>query len=155
MRTLDDIDKRILDALQNDGRLTNLELADRVGLSPSPCLRRVRALEESGVIDGYGVRINRRAVGLNVMAFVLVRIERHGEVDARTFRQALKALPEVVACYITSGEFDLLLHVVVADLDEYRKFSLDRLLRVPFIRDIRTTFVIDTVVDARPLPVAP
>jgi Lrp/AsnC family leucine-responsive transcriptional regulator len=155
MPNLDNTDRRILDALQGNGRLTNLELAQRVGLSPSPCLRRVRALEESGAIGGYAARVNPRAVGLNVMAFVLVRLERHGEVDTRKFRQALKALPEVVACYITSGEFDLLLHVVVADLDEYRKFSLDRLLRVPFIRDIRTSFVIDTVVDSRPLPVTP
>jgi Lrp/AsnC family leucine-responsive transcriptional regulator len=149
---LDATDRRILENLQKNGRLTNQELAERVGLSPSPCLRRVRALEEAGYVEGYSIRLNRRKLGLNVVAFVFVQIERHGQIDVGKTRKALVALPEVVACHVTSGEFDLLLQVVVQDLEEYRTFSLDRLLTVPGIRNIRTSFVIDSVIDERPLP---
>lgn len=151
-RALDDIDRRILENLQQDGRLTNLELAERIGLSPSPCLRRVRALEEEGYVGGYTVRLDRRKLGLNVIAFVFVKIERHGQVDAKATRKAIAALPEIVACHVTSGDFDLLLHVVLQDLDAYKSFALDRLLKVPGIRDIKTSFVIDTVIEDRPLP---
>jgi Lrp/AsnC family transcriptional regulator, leucine-responsive regulatory protein len=149
---LDASDRRILEQLQKDGRLTNLELAARVGLSPSPCLRRVRALEEHGYIDGYTVRLNRQQLGLNVMAFVLVKIERHAQIDMPGMRDAILALPEVLACYVTSGDFDLLLRVIVQDLGAYRDFALDRLLGIQGIRDITTSFVIDSVTDDRPLP---
>src|SRR4051812_825801 len=128
---LDAIDRRILEQLQRDGRLTNLELAERVGLSPSPCLRRVRILEQAGVIQGYAARLNRRKVGLGLTIFIAMNLERHGEVETDTFRDMIAAMPEVVACYVTSGEYDLLLQVVVEDLEEYREFSLNRLLKMP------------------------
>jgi Lrp/AsnC family leucine-responsive transcriptional regulator len=148
---LDAADRRILEHLQVNGRLTNLELAEKIGLSPSPCLRRVRALEEAGYIAGYTARLNRRKLGLGITAFVLVQLDRHGAVDAEAMRAAITALPEIIACYVTSGEFDLLLQVVVRDLDEYRRFSLEGLLAVRGIRDIRTSFVIDAPIDGRPI----
>jgi Lrp/AsnC family leucine-responsive transcriptional regulator len=149
---LDAIDRRILEHLQRDGRLTNLELADRVGLSPSPCLRRVRLLEEAGVIEGYAARLNRRKAGLGLTVFIAINLERHGGGRARTFREAIAAMPEVVACYVTSGEHDVMLQVVVADLEEYREFSMSRLLEMPGVKDIRTSFVVDTFKEDGVLP---
>jgi Lrp/AsnC family leucine-responsive transcriptional regulator len=149
---MDSIDLRILEALQADGRQTNLELANRVGLSASPCLRRVRRLEEEGVIDGYGARLSRERLGLDVVAFVRVNIERHRDADAELFMKAASELPEVIACYVTSGESDFLLHVVVADLVAYRRFALEKLVRVPGVKDIRSSFVIGTVKEASSLP---
>lgn len=149
---LDAIDRRILEQLQRNGRLTNLELAERVGLSPSPCLRRVRILEEAGVIEGYGARLNRRKVGLGLTIFIAMNLDRHGEVDVQSFRDMIAALPEIVACHVTSGEYDFLLQVVVADLEEYREFSLNRLLKIPGVKDIRSSFAIDRVKDDETLP---
>lgn len=149
---IDAYDRRILDALQADGRLTNLELADRVGLSPSPCLRRVRALEAAGLIKGYGARLDRKKIGLGMTVFIAVNIELHREVEATHFRQALMAFPEVVSCYITSGDYDFLLQVVTPDLEAFREFSLERLIKVPGVKAIRSSFVIDTVKDGAPFP---
>lgn len=149
---LDAIDRRILDQLQRDGRLTNLELAERVGLSPSPCLRRVRILEASGVIEAYSARLNRQKVGLGLTVFIAMNLERHGEAEASVFRELIAAMPEVVACHITSGEYDFLLQVVVPDLEEYRRFSLDRLLKMPGVKDIRSSFAIDTLKEGGVLP---
>lgn len=149
---LDAIDRRILDQLQRDGRLTNLELAERVGLSPSPCLRRVRILEEAGVIEGYAAKVNRRKVGLGLTIFIAMNLERHSDVEADKFRDIITVMPEVIACYITSGEYDLLLQVVVEDLEEYREFSLNRLLKMPGVKDIRSSFAIDTFKEGGALP---
>jgi Lrp/AsnC family leucine-responsive transcriptional regulator len=149
---LDAIDRRILENLQADGRLSNVELADRVGLSPSPCLRRVRRLEAEKLIESYGARLNCRTLGLGLTTFIAVSVERHTpEMQARV-RKAFDAMPEVIGCYITSGEHDLLLHVVVPDLEEYRRFALERLMRVPGIKDIRSSFVIETIKEGAPLP---
>jgi Lrp/AsnC family transcriptional regulator, leucine-responsive regulatory protein len=152
--TFDAIDIRILQALQENGRQTNLELANRIGLSPSPCLRRVRRLEEDGVIAGYAALINRERVGLGVMAFVRVNIERHRETDADRFMKQVGSLKEVISVYITSGESDFLLQVVVADLDEYRKFALEKLIRISGVKDITSSFVIGTVKEVKSLPLA-
>ena len=149
---LDSIDIRILDALQTNGRLTNLELAARVGLSAAPCLRRVRRLEDDGVIAGYTARLDRDRLGLGVTAFVRVNIERHHDADVDQFMKAVADLPEVTDCYVTSGESDFLLHVVVADLAAYRRFAMDRLLRVPGVKDIRSSFVIGIVKEGGALP---
>lgn len=149
---IDAIDRRILEALQRDGRLTNLELAERAGLSPSPCLRRVRLMEKDGIIEGYGARLNRVELGLGLTAFVAVNIERHSSSDANQIKKALAAMPEVVALYITSGEHDFLLHVVVPDLEEYRRFSLERLINVPGIKELKSSFAIETVKENGPLP---
>jgi len=152
MTLLDELDIRILATLQSDARLTNLELAERVGLSASPCLRRVRRLEEDGFIEGYSARLNREKIGLDVVAFVRVNIERHNNTDTNAFMKTVSKLPEVIACYITSGESDFLLHVVVKDLAAYRSFAVEKLTRVPGVRDVRSSFVIGTVKEGTLLP---
>jgi Lrp/AsnC family transcriptional regulator, leucine-responsive regulatory protein len=149
---LDVIDRRILVALQEDARLTNVELAAKVGLSPSPCLRRVRSLEARGVIERYAAKLNRQRVGLGVTAFVSVNIERHRDTDAAKFREAVLAMPEVVACYITSGEADFLLQVTVADLDAYRVFALKKIMHSVGVKSVHSSFVIDVVKDNVPMP---
>jgi len=149
---LDAIDQRILENLQKNGRLTNLELAERVGLSPSPCLRRLRRLEEEGIIVGYAARIDQRKIGLGLTAFVSLSFEKKTNTQAEQIRKTIAAMPEVIGCYITSGEHDVLLQVVVADLDEYRRFSLDRLIKVPGIKDIHSSFALETVKEYAPLP---
>jgi Lrp/AsnC family transcriptional regulator, leucine-responsive regulatory protein len=153
MATLDAIDRRILENLQSDGRLSNLELAERVSLSPSPCLRRLRSLEERGVIQGYAARLDRQKIGLDLTVLVAVRLQRHGEKEVAKFRRFIESMPEVIACYITSGEQDFLLHVVVRDLAAFRKFVLGRLTAMSDVRDIRSSFVIDTLKEGAPLPV--
>ena len=149
---LDAIDRRILTVLQGEGRLTNVELAERVGLSPSPCLRRVRRLESVGVIEGYGARLNRQKVGLGLTAFVSVSMERQRDIDATKFRSAILAMPEVVSCHSTSGDHDFLLQIVVPGLVEYRQFALEELPRVPGVQSIHSSFAIDIVKDNVPLP---
>lgn len=150
--TIDSIDRRIICALQRDGRLSNLELADRVGLSPSPCLRRVRRLEAQRIIEGYGARLNAQRIGLGVTAFVAVTLQRHSERQATEFREAVQSAAEVVSCHITSGEHDFLLQVMVTDLHAYREFTLKRLLNFPGVKDIRSSFVIDAIKENGLLP---
>lgn len=148
----DAIDRRILAALQRDARLTNVELAEEVGLSPSPCLRRVRLLEEAGVIAGYHASLDRKAVGLGLTVFVGIKVERHHDREATAFREAVKALPEVVSCHLVSGESDFLLQVVVPELAGYEKFLLGTLLKLPGVADIRSNFAIQTVKAGGALP---
>lgn len=148
----DAIDRRILAALQRDARLTNVQLADEVGLSPSPCLRRVRLLEEAGAISGYHAALDRHAVGLGLTVFVGVKVERHRDADADALRQAVVALPEVVSCHLVSGDVDFLLQIVVPDLAAYERLLLDTLLRLPGVNDIRSSFAIQTVKAHGPLP---
>lgn len=149
---LDRIDRKILTALQENGRLSNVELADRVGLSPSPCLRRVRMLEEAGVISGYRADLDRSAVGLGLTIFVGIKVDRHDETHATAFRDAVIALPQVVSCHLVSGESDFLLQVVLPDLAAYERLLLDTLLRLPGVKDIRSDFAIQTVKREMRLP---
>jgi Lrp/AsnC family leucine-responsive transcriptional regulator len=149
---LDAIDRRILAALQRDARLTNVQLAEEVGLSPSPCLRRVKLLEEAGILTGYHASLDRAEVGLGLMVFVGVKVERHGDTDAESFRVAVRRLPEVVVCHIVSGETDFLLQVVVPDLAAYERFLMGTLLKLPGVRDIRSNFVLQTVKAQTALP---
>lgn len=149
---LDAIDRRILAALQREARLTNVQLADEVGLSPSPCLRRVRLLEEAGVIAGYHAALSRAELGLGLTVFVGVKVERHHDEAATAFRQAVQALPEVVSCHLVSGEADFLLQVVVPDLAGYERLLMGTLLRLPGVSDIRSNFAIQTVKAHAPLP---
>lgn len=149
---LDAIDRRILGALQRDARLTNVQLAEEVGLSPSPCLRRVRILEKSGVINGYHANLDRGGLGLGLTVFVGVKVERHHEEPAEAFREAIQALPEVISCHLVSGEPDFLLLVVVPDLAGYEGFLLGTLLKLPGVSDIRSNFAIQTVKTQAPLP---
>lgn len=149
---LDDIDRRILAALQQDGRATNVEVAAQAGLSPSPCLRRVRQLEEAGIIRGYHAELSRQGVGLGLTVFVGIKVERHRDSTAAAFRAAILARPEVVSCHLVSGEADFLLQVVVPDLAGYERFLLDVLLKLPDVTDIRSNFAIQTVKDNAPMP---
>lgn len=149
---LDAIDRRILAALQRDARLTNVQLAEKVGLSPSPCLRRVRILERAGVISGYHATLDRAGLGLGLTVFVGVKVERHHDEPAAAFREAVHALAEVVSCHLVSGEADFLLQVVVPDLAAYERFLLGTLLKLPGVSDIRSNFAIQTVKDQAPLP---
>lgn len=149
---LDGYDRRILTALQRDGRLTNVQLADEIGLSASPCLRRVRNLEDAGVIRGYQATLNADAVGLGLTVFIGVKVDRHHEDEAQRFHQAVSEMPEVISAYLVSGESDFLLHVVVPDLRSYDQFLTDTLLKMPSVRDIRSNFAIRTLKAQGPLP---
>ncbi len=142
---LEPVDVRILSSLQGDGRLTNQALADEVGLSASPCWRRVRQLEETGVIQGYSARIDRRQVGLGVLAFIRVKIDSHNEEEAELFSRQVAALPQVVACYSIAGDADFLMQVVAPDLDSYADFAMSVVRRLPGIKEMQTTFVLKEV----------
>ncbi len=139
---LDAIDLKILAALQADARLSNIALADRVGLSPSPCSRRVRMLEEAGVIEAYRAALARDAIGLGLTVFAGVRVERHSHANAQAFVDAVLAMPEVVACHLVSGDVDFLIEVVAHDMESYERTFLRRMLSLPAIRDIRSSFAI-------------
>jgi Lrp/AsnC family transcriptional regulator, leucine-responsive regulatory protein len=149
---LDPIDCRIVDALQEDGRLTNLELADRIGLSPSPCLRRVKRLERDGYISGYRAVLQRNRLGLGLTVFVGIKIGGHANVEAETFQETVIAMPEVVACHLVSGEADYLLEVVVPDLERYQQFLVGKLLALPIVRETRSNIAIQTLKSGAPLP---
>jgi Lrp/AsnC family leucine-responsive transcriptional regulator len=135
---LDDIDKRILQALQRDGRLQNIELAKEVGLSPSPCLRRVKLLEEAGIIDRYVAVVDPVKAGLPLSMFARVWLTAQDAETIDHFMEAMKRLPEVMECYIMLGESDALLRVVVSDLADYRQFQSTHLTRVNGIQNVKT-----------------
>jgi Lrp/AsnC family leucine-responsive transcriptional regulator len=151
---LDGIDRKILNALQTDGRLSNVELADRVALSPSPCLRRVKRLEDQGVIAGYRAVLDRKALGLGLTVFVEIKVGKHSKENAALLHEALLTIPEVIACHMVSGVSDFLAEVVVADLDAYERLMTDTLLTLPTIVDIRSNFAIRTIKTEGPLPLA-
>jgi len=149
---IDSIDCRIIATLQAEGRLSNVELADGIGLSPSPCLRRVRRLERDGYIEGYRAVLQRSRIGLGLTVFVGVKIEAHADARADAFQDAIVAMPEVVACHMVSGEIDYLLEVVVPDLERYQRFLLGKLLELPIIKEVRSNIAIQTLKAAAPLP---
>jgi Lrp/AsnC family transcriptional regulator, leucine-responsive regulatory protein len=149
---LDAIDRRIVAALQADGRLSNADLAERVGLSPSPCLRRVKRLEREGYIEAYRAVLRRDQIGLCLTVFVGVKIEGHANDKAVAFEQAVTALPEVIACHMVSGEVDYLLEVVAPDLDYYRSFLVGKLLELSVIREVRSNIAIRTLKSGAVLP---
>jgi Lrp/AsnC family leucine-responsive transcriptional regulator len=149
---LDTIDRRIIAELQADARLSNVELADRVGLSASPCLRRVKRLEQAGVVEGYRAVLNRERVGLGFSVFLAVKIDGHANERAVTFENAVCAMPEVLACHLVSGEADYLLEVAVADLAHYQQFLVGRLLNMPIVREVRSNIAIQTCKAGAPLP---
>jgi Lrp/AsnC family transcriptional regulator, leucine-responsive regulatory protein len=149
---LDAIDCRIIDALQADGRLSNVDLAHRVGLSPSPCLRRVNRLEREGYIQTYRAMLERRLIGLGLTVFVGVKIDGHADDRATVFEAAVVAMPEVIACHMVSGEADYLLEVVVPDLEHYQRFLLGKLLSLPIVKEVRSSIAIQTLKAAAPLP---
>ena len=151
---LDAIDCRIVATLQADGRLSNIELAARVGLSPSPCLRRLKRLERDGYIEAYRAVLQRERIGLGLSVFVGVKIEGHANDQALAFEKAVLAMPEVVAFHLVSGEVDYFLEVVVPDLEHYRQFLITKLLELSIVREVRSNIAIQTLKAGAPLPLA-
>ncbi|KAB2319030.1 Lrp/AsnC family transcriptional regulator [Betaproteobacteria bacterium SCN1] len=150
---LDRYDVQILRHLQADGRLTNQELADRIGLSPSPCLRRVRALEEAGVIRGYRALADARALGLNLMALIHISMDQHTPERFEHFEAAINAIPQVLECLLITGQSaDYQLKVVVPDMDAYQDLLLNRITRIPGVTGVHSSFVLRRVVDKTTLP---
>ena len=150
--SLDRTDKALLNALQSNARLTVAELADRVALTTSPCWRRVRNLEESGVISGYQAILSPKALGYGVTAFVSIMMESHTQEIARAFEQRLLEIPEVVACHNVSGRYDFLLEVVAKDLESFGEFAREVLQTLPCVKEIYSSFSYKSV---RPLRVIP
>jgi Lrp/AsnC family leucine-responsive transcriptional regulator len=145
-------DRKLLEILQRDGHLTNLELAEQVNLSPSACLRRVRALEKAGVIRRYAALVDARKVGLELMAFVNVKLEKRGRMPTDAFARAVKDWPEVLGCHSLTGDMDYLLRVRVENLDHYSRFVMDSLLKHPGVLDVRSSFVLEEVKETTALP---
>lgn len=150
---LDAIDQKILARLQDNARIPNVELSEAVGLSPAPCLRRVRALEENGVIRKHVTLLDPGAVGLPVSVFVHVSLERQVEKALQRFEAAILTRPEVMECYLMTGDADYLLRVVCADLAAYERFLLDHLTQVPGVASIRSSFALKQVKYSTALPV--
>jgi Lrp/AsnC family leucine-responsive transcriptional regulator len=149
---LDAIDSRIVAELQSDGRLSNVELSDKVGLSPSPCLRRVKRLEREGYIEGYRAALRRDRVGLGFSVFVGVKLDGHANERALDFEKTIVEMPEVIACHLVSGEADYFLEVVVPELADYQRFLVGKLLALPIVREVRSNIAIQTLKAGAPLP---
>lgn len=150
---LDDIDRNILSHLQFDGRMTNQHLSERVGLSPSPCLRRVRSLEDNGVITGYVALVNPAPIGLSVTAFVRIRLDQQDDSHLALFEAAVAGLPEVMECYLMTGESDYQLRVLVGSLGEFEDFLRHKLTKIKGVSQVTTSFALRPVVYRTALPV--
>jgi len=149
---IDQIDRKILRALQADGKITVGELAEKVGLSPSPCARRVRLMESSGVIKGYAAILDQKRVGLPISAFASIKLERQREEDLDRFAEAVARWPEVVDCYLMTGQRDYLMRIVASDLEAYERFLKDKLTRLDNVASIETSFALGQVKRAEVLP---
>jgi len=149
---LDTIDIRILDHLQRNGRMSNVELASAVGLSPSPCLRRVRELESAGIIDRYAAILDQRSAGFALSVFVQVTLERQVETALEGFERIISARPEVMECYLMTGDSDYLLRVVVPDVTAYESFLKNHLTRIAGVSSIKSSFALNRVKYETALP---
>jgi DNA-binding Lrp family transcriptional regulator len=152
-KTLDRLDRRILDELQADARISNQELAKRVGLSPAPCWRRLRRLEEGGFIGGYATLLDGPAVGLPILAYALVSLENHHPETVREFDQLVQDRPEVLECHSMSGPNDYLLRIVAASMEAYERFMSLHMLQIRAVRSVNTSFVLRTKKFTTRLPV--
>jgi Lrp/AsnC family leucine-responsive transcriptional regulator len=147
-------DRRILAALQADGRVSNVALAEQIGMSPSPCLRRVKQLEESGLIDHYAAILDRHQLGLGIMAYVEVKVPQVANIAIiEEFKAAVRREPAIISCYITAGQFDFLLKVVARDMDAYSKLAQNVLLQLPGVQDMCSSFVLEAIKDTTELPI--
>jgi Lrp/AsnC family leucine-responsive transcriptional regulator len=150
---LDRYDRRILDELQRDGRISNQELAERIGLSPAPCLRRVRALEQSGLIVGYRALLDARQLGLSLMALIHISMDRHTPERFANFDKLVAELPEVMECLLITGQdADYQLKVVVRDMDAFQALLLERITRIEGVSGVHSSFVLRRVVDKTAYP---
>ena len=151
--SLDRYDRQILDLLQREGRLSNQELAERIGLSPSPCLRRVRALEEAGYIAGYRALLDARRLGLTLMALIGISMDRHTPERFANFEAEISAIPEILECLLITGQqSDYQLKVVVRDMDAYHELLLHRITRIQGVTGVHSSFVLRQVVNKTALP---
>ncbi len=151
---LDRYDQVILDILQKDGRITNQELAEAIKLSPSPCLRRVRQMEEDGLIDGYVALLNAKKLGLSLMAFIGISMDRHTPERFEKLESTLAGYPEVLECHLITGQdADYLLKVIVRDMDSYQQFLLNKLTRIEGVTGVHTSFVMKSPINSTALPV--
>ncbi len=149
---LDVIDRKILRALQDDGKISMGELAEKVGLSPSPCARRVRLMEKAGVIKGYAAVVDQKKGGLPISAFASIKLERQREEDLDRFEDTVSRWPEVLDCYLMTGQRDYLMRVVAADLEAYERFIKDKLTRLDNIASIETSFALGQVKRSEMVP---
>lgn len=150
---LSSIDRKILRALQEDGRMTIQAVAERVGLSASPCLRRIRQLEEAGLISAYSAIVDQKAVGLPVSVFISIKLERQRSRELDRFADAIRAWPEVMECYLMTGQFDFLLRVVCADLAAYEAFLREKLTQLEGVGSIESSFSLAQIKYSRVLPI--
>lgn len=146
---MDEKDLQIIRELQGNGRLSNHELADRVNLSPSPCLRRVRNLEEAGVIQGYTALIDQKAFGLPITIFIRIRLEGHSTETVQTFEKEIGKIDEVLDCHLMTGDSDYLLRVIVKSLEAYETFIRDEIHQIPKIASIETSFAYGVIKQSR------
>ncbi len=158
MIDIDRTDRRILDILQREGRIANQELAERVSLSPSPCLRRVRGLEAAGAIRRYVALLDAEVLGLGLLAYVSVKLDkrapgRGGRLAFADFGDAVQAWPEIVGCYAMTGDADYLLRVQVRDLNDFSRFVMDKLLPYPGVADVRSSFALQRIKETTALPI--
>lgn len=144
MATLDSIDRRLLAELQEEGRVTNVDLARRVGLTAPPCLRRVRALEEAGVIRGYHADLDASSLGFTITVFAMVSLKSQAEEDLKAFENHIKALPEVRECHMLNGEIDFILKIVSKDLQSFQEFLTSKLTPAPNVASVKTSLTIRT-----------
>jgi Lrp/AsnC family leucine-responsive transcriptional regulator len=151
---LDRYDRKILAVLQEDGRISNQDLADRIGLSPSPCLRRVRALEEAGILAGYRALVDARALGLTLTALIHISMDRHTPERFDRFEAEVREIPEIMECLLITGQdADYQLKVVVRDMDAYQELLLKRITRIAGVTGVHSSFVLRRVVDKTAVPV--
>ena len=151
---IDLTDEKILKILQLDSRTTNQQLSEQIGMSASPCWRRVKRLEDDQVIRGYGVLLDRKKLGLGVMVFIRVSIDSHSEAEVRKFEEKVAELDNVVACYSVGGDADFLLQVVSPDLDTYAEFSMSIIRRLPRIKEMQSMFVLKEIKAFKGFPVS-
>jgi DNA-binding Lrp family transcriptional regulator len=150
--TLDKIDRAILGRLQRNGRMSNTELANAIGLSESACLRRVRALESAGVIEGYAALVSERQLGLGMNVFVSLTLDRQEQGGLQAFEAAIRRIPEVMECYLMTGEHDYLVRLVVANLEDFERVHRQHLTRLPHVARVHTSFAVRTVQKSAELP---
>jgi Lrp/AsnC family transcriptional regulator, leucine-responsive regulatory protein len=154
MQELDRYDKRILTLLQADGRMSNQDLADTIGLSPSPCLRRVKALEDAGLITGYRALVDAKKLGYSLMALIYISMDQHTPERFASFEEAITAIPEVLECLLITGQqADYQLKVIVADMDGYQNLLLNKITRIKGVTGVHTSFVLRRVVDKTEIPI--
>ncbi len=149
---MDRTDLIILDRLQRDGRISNADLAQQVALSPSPCLRRVKQLEETGVVRGYVALLDPHKLGLGLQAYVTVILAKRNDSQIQSFHAAVQGWPEVLGCFALTGDMDYLLHVIADDLEHFSRFLLDRLLKQDGVTGVKSSFVLQQVKNTTALP---